>query len=42
MRIDFAADGRIKIADEQPAFALREGAPTHWRAITNAGASPVH
>ncbi len=30
VRIDFAADDTIKIADEQPAFILRDGAPTHW------------
>jgi hypothetical protein len=32
VKIDFEADGRIKIADEQPAFILRDGTPTHWRA----------
>jgi beta-xylosidase len=32
VKIDFETDGRIKIADEQPAFILRDGAPTHWRA----------
>jgi hypothetical protein len=31
VRIDFAADDTIVIADEQPAFILRAGAPTHWR-----------
>ncbi|MGA2229386.1 MAG: family 43 glycosylhydrolase [Tepidisphaeraceae bacterium] len=31
VRIDFAADGRIIIADEQPPFALQPGAPTKWR-----------
>lgn len=31
VRIDFGADGLIKIADEQPAFILRDGAPTRWR-----------
>jgi len=31
VRIDFAADGRIKIADEQPAFILQPGTPSHWR-----------
>jgi hypothetical protein len=25
------AHGRIKIADEQPAFILRNGTPTKWR-----------
>lgn len=39
VRIDFQADGRIKIADEQPAFLLRDGAPTRWRA-TPGSASP--
>jgi hypothetical protein len=34
VKIDFEADGRIKIADEQPAFVLRSGSPTHWRAAT--------
>jgi hypothetical protein len=38
MRIDFETDGRIKIADDQPAFALREGAPTHWRTGVNSPA----
>jgi beta-xylosidase len=31
MKIDFEADGRIKIADEQPAFVLRDGSPARWR-----------
>jgi hypothetical protein len=31
VRIDFAADGGVKIADEQPAFILQAGAATHWR-----------
>jgi hypothetical protein len=31
VRIDFEPDGRIKIADEQPAFILRDGTPTHWK-----------
>jgi xylan 1,4-beta-xylosidase len=31
VRIDFAPDGRIKIADEQPAFVLQDGTPTRWR-----------
>jgi beta-xylosidase len=31
LRIDFNPDGTIKIADEQPAFILRDGAATHWR-----------
>jgi hypothetical protein len=31
VRVDFEPDGRIKIADEQPAFILQPGAPTHWR-----------
>ncbi len=31
VRIDFEADGRIKIADEQPGFILREGTPARWR-----------
>ena len=31
VRIDFAPDNTIVIADEQPAFALRDGTPTHWR-----------
>ena len=43
VRIDFAADNRVKIADEQPAFILRAGAPTHWRTTTDSAttASPV-
>jgi beta-xylosidase len=31
VRIDFQPNGQIKIADEQPAFILRDGTPTHWR-----------
>jgi hypothetical protein len=31
VRIGFAAAGRIKIADEQPAFILQPGTPAHWR-----------
>jgi hypothetical protein len=31
VRIDFEPDGKIKIADEQPAFILQPGTPTHWR-----------
>lgn len=31
VKIDFTADGRIRIADEQPAFILRDGTPPHWR-----------
>jgi hypothetical protein len=34
VRIDFAADGSIVVADEQPAFLLRAGAPTRWRRAT--------
>jgi len=33
VRIDFTADGSIKIADEQPAFILQAGADTHWRKV---------
>jgi hypothetical protein len=40
VRIDFEPDGRIKIADEQPAFALREGAPTRWRTAAAKPAPP--
>jgi hypothetical protein len=32
MGIDFAGDGKIIVADEQPAFVLQPGTPTHWRA----------
>ncbi len=31
VKIDFDSDGRIFIADEQPAWILQEGAPTRWR-----------
>ena len=31
VRIDFAADDTIKIANEQPAFLLRDGTPTRWQ-----------
>ncbi|HVU18532.1 MAG TPA: family 43 glycosylhydrolase [Candidatus Didemnitutus sp.] len=33
VRIDFAADNTIVVADEQPAFILRGGAPAHWRQV---------
>jgi beta-xylosidase len=41
VRIDFGADGRIKIADEQPAFILQPGAAMHWRTATNFPASTL-
>ena len=31
VRVDFDADGKIFVADEQPAFGLQPGTPTHWR-----------
>ena len=31
VRIDFQPNGQIKIADEQPAFILRDGTPAKWR-----------
>jgi enterochelin esterase-like enzyme len=31
VRVDFDRDGKVFIADEQPAFALQPGTPTHWR-----------
>jgi xylan 1,4-beta-xylosidase len=31
VKIDFAPDGHIFIADDQPPFVLQPGAPTHWR-----------
>ena len=31
VKIDFDAQGKIFVADEQPAFVLQEGTPTHWR-----------
>jgi beta-xylosidase len=31
VKIDFAGDGRIIVADEQPAFLLRDGAAARWR-----------
>ena len=34
VRIDFEPDGRIKIANEQPAFILQQGAPTRWHTVT--------
>jgi beta-xylosidase len=37
--IDFQPNGQIKIADEQPAFILRDGTPTNWRA---AASKPVN
>jgi len=39
--IDFETDGRVKIADEQPAFILRDSTPTRWRtALVKPAASP--
>jgi beta-xylosidase len=35
VRIDFDKDGKIIIADEQPAFVLQEGAATRWRSGGN-------
>jgi hypothetical protein len=41
MRVDFAPDGRIKIADEQSAFVLQKDAPTHWRtAVVKSASTP--
>jgi len=31
VRIDFDKNGKIIIADEQPAFVLQDATPTHWR-----------
>jgi hypothetical protein len=31
VQIDFAPDGHIFIADQQPAFILQDGTPTSWR-----------
>jgi xylan 1,4-beta-xylosidase len=31
IKVDFESDGKIKIADEQPAWLLMTGAPTRWR-----------
>jgi beta-xylosidase len=31
VKVDFEKDGRVFVADEQPAFVLQEGAATHWR-----------
>jgi hypothetical protein len=42
VRIDFEPDGKIKIADEQPAFILQNGASTHWRTATNSAVSTVY
>jgi hypothetical protein len=42
MRIDFEPDGRIKIADEQPAFVLRAGAAVHWRAALARPVAPAN
>jgi hypothetical protein len=42
VRIAFEPDGRIKIADEQPAFILQPGTSTHWRTATNSAASSVN
>jgi hypothetical protein len=44
IRIDFDRDGKIIVADEQPAFVLQDGVPTNWRiaraAATRPGAAP--
>ena len=39
VRIAFESDGRIKIADEQPAFILRDGTPTHWKSKSTSAAA---
>jgi hypothetical protein len=31
VKVDFAKDGTLFVADEQPAFVLQPGMPTHWR-----------
>jgi beta-xylosidase len=38
VKIDFDPDGKIKVADEQPAFVLQEGAKSHWRTMTASSA----
>ena len=39
VRIDFTPDNTIVIADEQPAFVLRDGTPTHWRTARSTAAA---
>ncbi len=44
VRIDFDKDGRIFVADEQPAFILQENTPTKWRRTprtTTAASAPA-
>jgi hypothetical protein len=31
VKVAFAKDGTLFVADEQPAFVLQPGMPTHWR-----------
>lgn len=40
VRVDFETNGRARIADEQPAFILQNGAPTRWRTTLAKSAAP--
>jgi hypothetical protein len=42
LRVDFAADGNMFVADEQPAFALQPGAPIRWRKDASRDASSTN
>jgi beta-xylosidase len=41
VQVDFDPDGRMHIADEQPAFVLQAGAPARWRNAHPAASSPA-
>lgn len=41
VKIDFAKDSRIFVADEQPAFVLQEGAKTLWRKTPRVTSAPT-
>jgi beta-xylosidase len=41
MKVDFEKDGRVFVADVQPAFVLQEGAKTAWRKAPRVPAAPT-
>jgi hypothetical protein len=39
VQVDFEKDGRLFVADDQPAFVLQAGAAMHWRKTPRAAAT---
>jgi beta-xylosidase len=37
VKVDFAPDGRVVVADQQPTFVMQPGAKTAWRSASRAG-----